>query len=186
MNKDGLKLFALHAAAFVIAAALFVLSFRTPVFGGIGVLFYRGIALIILISILLAGGMLLLKKKSRFAALLTYRDVILSVTLFSCIATVFFTLVPVTLERSISIFMLGTMKEHADETFSARQMQDVFIDGYVNRNGAMQKRLDEQVISGNVAPVDGGYRITPAGMRLVRILEAVARAFNVNMRLLKP
>ena len=38
--------------------------------------------------------------------------------IFCCVNTVLFVLVPVTVERSVSVFMLSYMEENSDQTFT--------------------------------------------------------------------
>lgn len=183
-HKDSLKLIGLHLLVFSISSSLFVASFRTPLFGNIQVLFYRGIALIALMSCLLVIGLLALKKTG-FGSILMFRDIVLSVVAFSCIMMVFFTHIPVTIERSVSIFMLGYMNAHQGQILTKRDLRDAFVGSYVDGDDAMQKRLDEQVVSGNITRKGDGYALTPEGVRVVAIFSDIADVFGVDPKLIR-
>ena len=56
----------------------------------------------------------------------------------------FFTHLPVTADRSISVFMLGYLADHKGESFTEEQIESIFIKRYVQDYGAFEKRLHEQ------------------------------------------
>lgn len=84
--------------------------FHTSLFSSIDVLMYRGIVYLILSSIV--SAILMLGAKHLFKYLnISIKDIILMFMLFSCINMVIFTLIPVTVERSVSVFMLSYMEQ---------------------------------------------------------------------------
>ena len=147
--------------AFMIGTIVFVGMFHTPIAKEIHVFMYRGIVLltvsgIILIIMLLVFRHLIYKK-------LEVKDILLMTLTFCCIHMVLFTLIPVTVERSVSVFMLSYMSEHQDTAFDEEEIKEVFIDKYVDEYGAFEKRFYEQEVTGNIEKVDNGYKITRRG-----------------------
>ncbi len=62
----------------------------------------------------------------------------------------FFVAVPVTLDRSLTIFMLGEL--HAAKTgLSETEISTAFVEQYVVAGGAVARRIHEQSVSGNIA-----------------------------------
>src|SRR5437763_322860 len=105
-------LIAIHASLFLAATSLFIVLFHTGLFSNIDIFFYRGIMLLLVTCFVLLTGLFLLKRKQHIR-IFTYRDVILSVVITFSFNIVFFTHIPVTADRSLSIFILGYMNEHA-------------------------------------------------------------------------
>ena len=99
----------------------------------------------------------------------------------------FFILVPVTVERSVSVFMLSYMEQNSDETFTQDSVGDVFTSKYVEDYGAFDKRFDEQVVTGTIEQnEDGSYSITDEGKFIVDMFRMMSDWFNTDRRLVYP
>ena len=103
---------------------------------------------------------------------------------FCCINMVLFTLIPVTVERSVSVFMLSYMSDHKKEAYTEEEMEDVFIKYYVEEYGAFQKRFEEQKVTGTVKEITNGYVITERGEFIVDMFRIVGKLFDTDQRLL--
>ena len=187
--KHGMALLLFHLAAFAFGSALFAALFHTPLFKGIDVYFYRGIALLAL-ACAIVGGLVMAMMKFRLLGKLKidliFRDALLSVVLVGCVNMVFFTHLPVTAERSISVFVLGYMAQDPGRVYTEEDIRDIFIERYVDEYGAFQKRFHEQVVTGTVEPSGDGYVISPAGISLMRIYETIADWYGVDKALVAP
>ena len=107
--------------------------------------------------------------------------------IFCCVNMVLFTLIPVTVERSVSVFMLSYMDENSDRSFTEDDVQQIFTDKYVKDYGAFEKRFEEQIATGTLKDNgDGTYSITPAGRKIVTMFRTVADWFNTDKRLVYP
>lgn len=89
----------------------------------------------------------------------------------------FLSLGPMTIERSYTIYSLAEMRDSSQEVYSAQEMKGRFIDGFIEGANENQKRIDEQVSVGNLEPVDGGYKITSKGKRLIDMMRLVEAVF---------
>ena len=207
--KDFGVLAAVQAVLFLAGSVLFISSFHTPLFAGIDVFFYRGLVLIFFWGLILAAAMLALRaflnrsgtapsagtaKRHgngalfRWKGLITVRDALLLFTVFCCVQTVLFTHLPVTADRSISVFMLGHFADNPDRAFTESEIEDFFIQRYVKDYGAFSKRFHEQEKTGTIARVESedGWRITENGKRLMRLYEQIARWFQLDEKLIHP
>ena len=81
----------------------------------------------------------------------------------------FLVLFPVTVDRSISVFMLAQMAAHPDDAFTAARMRGIFEGVYLGEYRQIERRMGEQAASGNVIPVGDGYVITPQGRAFIRL-----------------
>ena len=182
--KKILGLIGIYIAIYAVCTALFIALFHTPVLANMKVLMYRGIGLLIIAGILAAVVMGVLRKFWKF---ITVRDIIMVFVIFCCVNMVIFTLIPVTVERSVSVFMLSYMDENSDQKFTKDDIGEVFTAKYVNDYGAFDKRFDEQLVTGTIVDNgDGTYTITDQGRFIVTMFRGVAKVFNTDQRLVYP
>lgn len=183
--KEVLKLIGLYFLIYIFVTVVFVLLFHTPLLRGMEVMMYRGIVFIIITGIL-AGVILWVIKRVFKISYVTIKDVILLFCGVCCVNMVLFTLIPVTVERSVSVFMLSYMEEN-DGNYTTQDIEDIFVDKYVNEYGAFDKRFNEQIVSGNIEMNDDGtYSITDNGRTVVKMFRTVAKWFNTDQRLVYP
>ena len=183
-GKEIRDLIVLYFILFIAESVLFVASFHAILFKNLDVFFYRGLILILFWGILSSGVMIILKKSKKWRKIITIRDILLFFTAFCCIHTVLFTHLPVTADRSISVFMLGHFADHADEVFTEQEMEEYFINRYVRDYGAFSKRFHEQEETGTIQRVGDGYQITRRGLNLMRLYEKIAVWFDLDQDLI--
>lgn len=182
--KTVMKIIGLYAIIYIVCSAMFVGLFHTPLLKGMEVLMYRGIVFIVITGIISAVAMGVIR---HFWKKLDVRDVIMMFVIFCCVNTVLFVLIPVTVERSVSVFMLSYMDENSDQTFTQDEIGEVFTTKYVNDYGAFEKRFNEQIETGTIVDNgDGTYSITPAGKNIVGMFRTVAVMFDTDERLVYP
>ena len=182
--KTVLKIIGLYFLIYLVYSAIFVGLFHTPLLKGMEVLMYRGIVFIIITGILSAVTMGVVR---HFWKKLDVRDIIMMFIIFCCVNTVLFVLIPVTVERSVSVFMLSYMEENKSQTFTQEEIGEVFTTKYVTDYGAFDKRFNEQIETGTIVDNgDGTYSITPAGENIVNMFRVVARMFDTDPRLVYP
>ena len=167
-----------HVATYLAGFTCFVLLFHTSLFHG-AVFFYRGILYLVLISAVMAAILSYLTYKG---ARIDYRDTMLSVVGFFCITLVFFTHVPVTADRSISIFLLGYMDANNGRIITGNEMGRVFLDTYIASDSALQKRFTEQLQSGTIEQSENGYRITRRGTFLIQFYAFITDIFGIGKK----
>ena len=174
-----------HFVIFVLGFVLFIFSFRTSLFDFISVFFYRGVIILVLVCFLIAL-IVFYFKRTKFGAFFTYKDVILSVTLIFCINLVFFTVIPVSADRSISIFLLGHMNNHFEKAFTKEEIAQILVDKYLYEHGSIEKRLHEQIYTGNIIDEGNKYRITKRGRLVMKIYDLVANIFLIDKKDISP
>ena len=145
---------------------------------------HGGAAFIIITGIVSAVIMGVIRK---FWGFVTIRDIIMMFVIFCCVNMVFLTLIPVTVERSVSVFMLSYMEENSDQTFTEESVGEVFTTKYVEDYGAFEKRFHEQVETGTIVEnPDGTYSITDSGRFVVKMFRTIADWFGTDQRLVYP
>ena len=144
------------------------------------VLFYRGISLLILVVIIIALLLLLFKDKY---LKISIKDIICIIIVIISFNLTFFTLVPVTIDRSITVFTLGKFDKAYENALTKEEMEKIFIDDYVYEKGAFDKRFKEQVTTGSIKKDEYSdkYVLTDRGKMLIRLFELIGRLYNVDL-----
>jgi hypothetical protein len=173
-----LRIGLVYLVTLVGGSVLFVALFHTGLFTDVSVFFYRGI-LLLLVATLLTTLALVILWRTKLRDLLQIRDVLLLASLLFSANIVFFTHLPVTADRSISVFMLGYLNEHGGEMTKA-QIEDLIVRQYIQEDGAVDKRLEEQLVSGDLVQTGDTYRISEQGKRLMGLYKVIAELFGLD------
>ena len=182
-RSDFLRVVGLYVASLVGGTGFWVLLFHTPILAA-SVFFYRGLILLALTAVIVSVVLAWVRRAS-FRALIGVRDILLIVTLLASVNIVFFTHVPVTADRSISIFMLAYMNR-AEGPLTRKQISDNVVEEYVLERRAVDKRLEEQLVTGTLLETPEGYVISKQGRTLIAFYELIARLFNIAPENLAP
>jgi hypothetical protein len=184
ISADLARGLGLFAGAAIIGFALFAILLRAGLLGGIEILFYRGIGVALIASALVMGGVILLAL--RWPQWASVRDGLAAAALVCGLNVSVLTVVPVTIDRSISIFLLGYMDENPDRAFSADQLDRTFRQIYLSDLAQIERRMFEQLATGHVVRTAAGWRITDQGRAFVRTAKRLGAVFAVDTRLLSP
>lgn len=143
------------------------------------VLFYRGVAfagticiaqIAVYLAPAIAGGM-----NGSSAGM----RVCLAVVCF-CINLCILVLFPVTIERSVTIYLLSQLRREG--TLSPQQMQSLLIDRYVVEGGAVGRRIHEQIVSGNIRDDGTAIALSPRGKRLLRLFDVLGVIYGMPVQ----
>ncbi|WP_010685307.1 hypothetical protein [Methylobacterium mesophilicum] len=173
----------LHAGALALGLGCFVLLFQTELWSGVTILFYRGLILMVVAFLITLAALTALAGLGR-AWGLRRRDALGACVLSLSLNLSAFVILPVTVDRSISTFLLGQMAAHPDDSYNAARARAVFETVYLGTFRQIERRLAEQHASGNIAPAEDGYVITPQGRAFIRFAGLVARAFRTDTRMI--
>jgi hypothetical protein len=159
---------------FAIYVALFWAGVATP----ISILFYRGVALAIAAAVATGIVGLWLGRRTSDSSL-PIAAAALSFSFNIC----FLVLLPVTVDRSVSVYLLSTIEQRQDAGIDADGLQRAFINGYVINMGAVDRRIDEQRKSGNIVVAsDGQLHLTERGRHFMALSRLVAQLFGTDQR----
>lgn len=163
----------------IVGLALLVGFFKAGLLSSIDILFYRGLAICGLVSVLVTASALSL---ARFGV--TVRDAIAAGVLSLGVNMTVLVVAPVTVDRSLSVFMIGYMATDPDRTFTAEDLEAAFVARYLGDMRQVPRRLDEQMRTGNIEiAADGRYRLTAQGRAFLDTARWTAWAFNTDRRL---
>ena len=175
--KQAFALLLTLALAVTAGFLIYVGLTRSPLFAGLSILFYRGLILCALSAMLVMAAMALLRRW-RFDLATIIAAGALSLSFNIC----FLIVLPVTLDRSISVFMLTQIEQHQHEALDQRRITEIFVQKYVGDMRQMERRIAEQTASGNVTTVDGHIRLTAQGHRFLALSRTLARLFGTDPR----
>ena len=168
------------ACAVSVGFVLLVIMFKLQILEGINVLFYRGVVLIGIAGILTFVSLAYGSRWFRVDLGMAFSAALLSMS----INLTFLVIFPVTIDRSISVFLLAYMEKHPDRAFTASELRSAVSDIYVGRYQQIDRRVDEQLISRNVSQLGGSYKISAQGRAFVTFARVIAWMFDTDPRLI--
>lgn len=158
--------------------AAYLLLFWANAGASITILFYRGVALAIAAALLTALPALWLARRTNDRSL-----PIAAAALSASFNICFLVLLPVTVDRSVTVYLLSTVEQRQSNGIDAGGLQRAFVEGYVDKMGAVDRRIDEQRRSGNIAVgADGRLHLTAQGRCFMSLSRIVARLFRTDPR----
>lgn len=162
----------------VLGFALFTLLFFAGVATSIPILFYRGILIAAGAAFAIGIAALWVARRSGDASL-PISAAAVSFSFNIC----FLVLLPVTIDRSVSVYLLSTIEQRQQAGVSPSELERLFVAGYVRKMDAVGRRIAEQKASGNIT-VDGKgqVRLTEQGLRFLRISRLLAPLFGTDLR----
>ena len=176
--KNILTYIFVYGVVNILATLAFIALFHIPYFTGD--FFYKGLFFVFVATLVAIVLMRLCQKKWTVIEL---KDVVMEGICFCCLTLSYFIVFPVTVERSISVHMLGYMDRHQDEAFSPLHFEQIFYNDYVVKNQAIPKRFHEQTSIGTLQREQGNtYRITPKGQRLVKLFRFIDWMFHTGTK----
>jgi hypothetical protein len=180
---------AFYALGIPCGLALFLLAFPAGLLASIGILFYRGLAVLVIVTVVHALLLLLALrwlKRNRAMAGTGAMHVAPVVAVAAALNLAFFVLVPVNLDRAISVFLLSWMERQAGAAVARPELERAFHDTYIEGYRAIDRRIAEQLASGNIVASPEGFRLTGRGEAFVGFARAVGAIFGVDPRFLYP
>ncbi|WP_404421712.1 hypothetical protein [Nibricoccus sp. IMCC34717] len=183
--KRLLSLVALHVGFLIFGFVLFVVLFRTPLAASQTVFFYRGCRLVVWAAVF--QGVIALGAWAWWRrAGGDLRDIIGNTAVAACLNLVFFTHLPVTADRSVSVFLLGYLTQHSERRVTEAELERALVEKYIRADHAIARRLKEQLETGTVTVTPEGVQITPKGQAIIRQYERMTRIFELDPRLVRP
>jgi len=177
--REAIALFSAYAIALIIGGLMFVGLVHMWPFTAIGILFYRGMAALLALAPLLYIVLLGL----RIPALLRMnaREMAGCAITASALLCGAFILGPVTVDRSLSVFVLSRFYI-APEGLTKAQLKDAFTNTYIGDWNQIERRIEEQKISGNIHETASGWELTTQGRDFMRTAQFMSRLFNGDPR----
>ncbi len=170
----------LFGGAAAIGFAILVALFKSGLLASrIDILFYRGVVLCALAAGLTVALVWIVGARWGAASV---RDAIAAGVLSFGLNLSFLIVAPVTVDRSVSVFILGYMATEPDKAMSVADLRNVFERRYLGDWRQIERRMEEQTVSGNVMPSASGFVLTPRGKSFLATSKLVAWMFDTDPR----
>lgn len=96
----------------------------------------------------------------------------------------FLIVIPVTVDRSVTVFLLGQLAS-SPKGMNESELRTALVERYVDSYAAVDRRMREQRLSGNVS-LDGElYKLTAQGEEFIRFSRAIGAIFGADLRYVK-
>lgn len=175
-----------YIASFIYGTGILLIIINSHFLDFINVFFYKMIVglLITCVVFLLSIKILTVNKKLKIE--LSYKDILISFLILFFLHFSFISLVIVSLDRSISVLLLSEMADQKNRIFEKKDLERVYVDIYVKEYDPINRRINEQLSSGNFEEIGSGYRITNRGLELVKVFRFLSEIYPVNKQFLYP
>jgi hypothetical protein len=111
--------------------------------------------------------------------------ILLAATSLAFAANVIFLVVfPVTIDRSVSIYLLGQLSR-ASLGMTESELNERVINQYIREYKGVARRMQEQMLSGNVEISGDRYRLTRQGEAFIRVSDGIVELFGVDPRYIR-
>lgn len=182
---------ALYAAAALLYPLLLLLLFALdPLQSALTVYFYRGLTYCAMAALLAASPLwyLTCRLSQGLPRRLSFGHTACALLLPLFFLTWFFSVIPLAWDRSASVMNLAWLYEHPGPVTKA-EMRRVLHEIYTDEFDVISRRVQEQLASGNIAPVPeipDAYEITAQGRRFIESSRLLLRLFKADPRFLYP
>lgn len=174
-------LLAFYLTATLICACLLVILLRSGAFAAIDVLFYRGVAALAMSGSLLIAILWILVRRLPEGLSLSARDAAGAAAVSFSLLLAAFVLGPVTVDRSVSIFILSQF-DRAGVPLTQQAARNAFVRNYVDDWDQIGRRLREQEISGNLERTPQGWQLTSQGRVFMETARVISHLFGGDPR----
>lgn len=178
--KQIAAMLTIMTAAVLLGFMIFIALLHSAILRSNPILFYRGLMLAMLDAGILALLLLLAFRRLRGGDAAT---LLASVTASLSVNLAFLVVIPVTIDRSISVFLLSRIEAAPPEApLDVPGLRDVFIRDYVFDMAQVDRRIDEQTRSGNISVDHGKIRLSAQGARFMRLSRYLSTMFGTDPR----
>jgi len=171
-----------YVSVFFAFTIVFFITFRTPLFAGEAVLFYRGIELLATTFIL---GAIAATTYFRFVSMERIESIAAALIAASAIHLTLFVVFPVTFDRSVTMYLLNELADAPSESvcrgYAPLELENHFINEYVQANDAIERRITEQGAINMVTLNDQCVAISEQGRGFLRFSQVVGRLYDLTI-----
>lgn len=172
-------LYVVVALAFTV---MFIMMVRSG-FAGDAPLFYRGVFFLGLTWLVVFALSIVFRAVS--AGMTSVESLFSATVLALSVNFAFFVIIPVTIDRSVTTFLLSSMDSEGPTGggYSKADLQQILKSNYLGKFDAVGRRLDEQILSGNISETSVGvYELTEQAQSFLRFAQFIARVYAIQDR----
>jgi len=176
---------AIHDTIYIFLSILFglflyIIIFNTPILLSEKIIFYRGIILALIVGVGLSVISLLLS--FRWCRWINGSTILAATaTSLSC-NLCFLVLLPVTIDRSISVYLLAHIEQAGKAGVSVEEARALFINDYVKNMDQIGRRFAEQFHSGNIEWHGDRAVISARGVHFLSFARGLSHLMHTDPR----
>ena len=169
-----------YITIFILFTIVYIFSFHSPLINSQHVLFYRGISLLLFTALLITIISVLLKKQLS----ISWETVIAANIISALIHLSLFVTFPVTYDRAISIYLLNRLNNYPINAeckgYSKPTLEKLFIREYVEKQQAINRRLNEQSIIKFITQDNQCIALTDKAKKFLQFSDIVKKIYGVK------
>jgi cation transport ATPase len=175
------RLVVVYTVTFILFTAIFLLMFHVPVLQFQKIFFYKGLMFLAITTLICFIGIIFYAKKTSASIESLIAAMMISMAINLSIFIVF----PVTVERSVTIFLLSTLEDansnKSCKGLTHKQMEKALIDTFIVKNDAVSKRIKEQSVIKTVEKNGRCLRLTNKGMQFLNFSRVLSSLYNIHL-----
>lgn len=175
-----------YIASFIYGTCILIIIINSNLLDFIDVFYYKMIAGLLITCGIFYFSIKLLTCNKWIKLKLTYKDILIAFLFLFFFHFSFISLVIVSLDRSISVLLLSEMADQKNRIFEKKDLDNVYFEIYVKEYDPINRRINEQLSSGNFEEINSGYKITERGLTLVKAFRFLSEIYPVNKHFLYP
>jgi len=165
----------------ILGIILFPLAYQiipTSLFNGL--VFYRGLVACLLVFICHWIVMIIFSKNQNTSQGIFSLNPFSVSTIVLCFNACFLTIFPVTVDRSVTTFLLEEIEKKPGMT--AEELEKIMIDDYIVRRKAIKRRIEEQLVTGNITYENGQVTLNKQGKGFLNLCKMIRTVFKLPDR----
>ena len=185
-TKVWLRDLLFYIAVIALFSLLYALLSHLPILERLSAVFYYRMNGALLLT-LVAAGLLLWCVRKYVHLTFSLKDTLCALLIAALLNFAFLSLILVSLDRSISVYLISYMANHEEQSFTIPELEHIFLTGYVEGSGAMARRMMEQMATGTVVEsAPKCYQISAGGKRMVALWQLLSEVYPVDQNFLYP
>ncbi|PJA55909.1 hypothetical protein CO165_01080 [Candidatus Roizmanbacteria bacterium CG_4_9_14_3_um_filter_33_18] len=170
-----------YSTVFVLFSIFFLLLFHSPLFTNETVLFYRGISLLSVTTLVFLPLIFLTYFK---LPKVNIESLMAAIIVSAAIHLSLFIIFPVTFERSVTMYILTSLQNSQPSSMCSgltkNQVQELLINDYIVKKKAVDKRMQEQGVINFIKIKEDCISVTPKATNFIYFSEFVKKLYNID------
>lgn len=163
-----------YGVILILFSVVLFFLFQIGLFKDERILFFRGLKLIFITIIFLGISLIFVKKKFLVSGEILFGAMSMAVAFHITCLIVF----PVTFERSLTMYLLSVASKQ--EYLKRDGFENLLVNGYIKKDGAVEKRLKEQEQIGFLKEESDGFILTDQGKNFLFFSSFIGKIYGLE------
>lgn len=174
------KLIFQYFLIFFVFTLLYIISFHSPIINNQNVLFYRGLGLLVIITLITTVLVIFFKKKLQLSTETAMAAIIVSASINLALFITF----PITYDRSITMYLLDRLNNPPANSickgYTESELEQRLSSEYIQKKQALKKRLHEQSVIKFISQDSQCITITEKAKQFLQFSEIIKKIYGVS------